>query len=364
MVGPTRRHHRDLRRTSPIAGSIENCTLNSWTAHGGVRRFAVKALLFVPNACATRSDARPGRARARDDYRPGVGSGGGRGERVAAAIAQRKSFGAHNKTPRRGGVSNQRHVPASAGLRDDTPLREISHLLLRDGGALAQRLASIWRMRSLVTRTLASSPRACGGVSRFRERMRSTSPRAASRVEISLHTSPSRIDRASDGATVDLSSMKSPRCGRRRRDRVSIESLLAILRSCGSSPRGISIFSATSGSGSSRFLEDRAEQVILLIVRSCAPYAIVRAWSAIERVIACRSPCRVVGTCTAAVFELVDGLHQPICLPVRSRNAAAVRYFFAIEITSAGSPRHLALAWRASPRRWTSACLISFKSFK
>jgi hypothetical protein len=99
---------------------------------------------------------------------------------------------------------------------------------------------------------------------------------------------------ASDGETVEMSSMKSPRCESSSSPiGVSIEiGSLLIFRIFRIFSSGISIFSASSaGSGSwpvSCRICREMRFILLIVSIMCTGIRIVRAWSAIERVIACR----------------------------------------------------------------------------
>jgi len=99
---------------------------------------------------------------------------------------------------------------------------------------------------------------------------------------------------ASTGATVLASSMKSPRCESSSSPiGVSIENrFLGDLRILRIFSSGISIFSASSaGSGScpvSCRICREIRFILLIVSIMCTGMRIVRAWSAIERVIACR----------------------------------------------------------------------------
>src|SRR5215471_20232855 len=158
-------------------------------------------------------------------------------------------------------------------------------------------LASIWRMRSRVT--LNCWPTSSSVWSVFMpmpKRMRSTrSSRgvsdASTRVVVSR-----RFDwmAASIGSTAFLSSMKSPRC-ESSSSPIGVSSeigSLAILSTLRTFSSGMPSFSASSSGVGSRPISCsicRLVRTILLIVSiMCTGMRMVRAWSAIERVIAWR----------------------------------------------------------------------------
>src|SRR4029079_9854105 len=163
--------------------------------------------------------------------------------------------------------------------------------------SLRNALASIWRIRSRVTSNCLPTSSSVWSVDiSMPKRMRSTfASRGVSVSSTSLVTS--RSDpyvAASAGAIVDWSSMKSPRCESSSSPiGVSIEiGSLEILRILRIFSSGISIFSASNaGSGSCPVSCKicREMRFILLIVSiMCTGIRMVRAWSAIDRVIAWR----------------------------------------------------------------------------
>src|SRR5487761_2692137 len=163
--------------------------------------------------------------------------------------------------------------------------------------SLRNALASIWRMRSRVTENCwPTSSRVWSVFMPMPKRMRSTrSSRgvrdASTRVVVSRRFA---LMAASMGSTALRSSMKSPRC-ESSSSPMGVSRLigsLAIFRTLRTFSSGIASFSASSSGVGSRPISCsiwREVRTSLLIVSiMCTGMRIVRAWSAIERVIAWR----------------------------------------------------------------------------